>query len=100
MSAPVLDHIHSELWKSSDLMESAHFPRMVRQAAREAGATYTLDLLEDVATDPALLAAVELPRGEGMDAALSQMASDPQKASELDGLIVAAVYASTTTQEA
>lgn len=85
------DTNHSRLWKSDALVRSSVFPQLVRAAASQEAQPYSTDLLEHAAADTALLDAIVLPSGEGMDAALSTMASDPVAAAELDALVVAAV---------
>lgn len=87
----MVSEISSRLWKSDALVRSSVFPQLVRAAASMVGQPFSTDLLEHVAADAALLDVIVLPRGEGMDAALSQMASDPDTSAALDAAIVQAV---------
>ena len=87
------DTNHSRLWKSAELLRSTYFPQLVRAAARQADVPDNHLLLESVAADPDLLAAIVWPSAEGMDATIAQMAADPDEAAVLDARIVAAVNA-------
>lgn len=75
--------------------ESAHFRQMVETAAGRTDRTYTDRLLRTVAGDGPILDAIPLHVGVGVDAALEQLMTDETTATDLDGLIYAAVAAYT-----
>lgn len=85
--------ITSQLWKAARLAESNYLPQMVRAAAYVTGKTYTQDMTNFVASYPQIVAAIDLPVNEGMDAVLAQFATDPQKGEGMDQLIIEAVNA-------
>lgn len=85
---------HSALWKSAMLAtESTHFPMLVEAAAWFHGKPYSNDLLRFVSVNPDLLVAITVPINEGMDAVLTQYASNSETAGVMDHLILAAVDA-------
>ena len=85
---------HSALWKSAMLAtESTYFPMLVEAAAWYHGKLYSNDLLRFVSVNPDLLGAITVPINDGLDAVLSQYASNPETAGTLDHLSLAAVDA-------
>lgn len=88
------DEITSLLWKAALLArESVFFPRLVETAANHLDKTYSDHMLRTVAASPALLSALQLPVGEGVDAVLTSLASNVEAGAVMDGLIMAAVSA-------
>lgn len=85
---------HSALWKSALLATaSTYFPMLVEAAAWYHGKPYSNDLLRFVSVNPELLDAITVPINDGMDAVLSQYATNPETAGVMDQLILTAVEA-------
>lgn len=85
---------HSALWKSAMLAtDSTYFPMLVEAAAWYHSKPYSNDLLRFVSVNPDLLSAITVPINDGMDAILTQYASNPDTAGVMDHLILAAVEA-------
>jgi hypothetical protein len=91
MTEPVY---HSALWKSALLVGmSTHFPDLVRAAAMYLGKPYSTEMVQQVATNLALLGGLQVKVSETIDYALMQYATNPETAGALDGLILDAVAA-------
>lgn len=84
----------SRLWKAGMLAtQSTNFRVMVEAAADQLGKPYDEQVLRKVSASPELLDMVDLSSGEGVDAVLHALATDPSTGGVLDQIIIDAVSA-------